>query len=334
MKHLLTLTSLCLLIGCNTPMPCKETADTLPQRAAYYWRTIFRLNTAERRFLTDHKVEKLYVRLFDVLVQEGQIVPNATIKFLDSLPQNIEIVPTVFLVKEVFEMNVDFVDKLYERITTMCETHDIKIVKEWQIDCDWTRTTAKQYFDFLRKLKTKLPPPLKLSATIRLHQFTMTPPPVDKGVLMCYNTGGIKDRKTKNSILNIDDIRPYVKDINQYKLPIDIAYPTFNWAVCFDFRDGSFKALFRNLATPPDNEHLEWLDKNQYKTISPFIQEGVQIEVGDEIRIEESHYDEIIKAKKLIEPNINNRFSTIIYHLDKENLSAYTKNEIDTIYNH
>ena len=75
----------------------------------------------------------------------------------------------------------------------MNEANDIENVKEIQIDCDWTASTQEAYFEFLHYLKEKAKDKqIQLSATIRLHQLSMTPPPVDRGILMMYNTGDVK----------------------------------------------------------------------------------------------------------------------------------------------
>ena len=52
---------------------------------------------------------------------------------------------------------------------------------------------------------------IRISSTIRLHQLAQTPPEADYGVLMCYNTGDLKDFNTKNSILDVKDVKPYLK---------------------------------------------------------------------------------------------------------------------------
>lgn len=59
----------------------------------------------------------------------------------------------------------------------MNEANDIENVKEIQIDCDWTASTQEAYFEFLHYLKEKAKDKqIQLSATIRLHQLSMTPP--------------------------------------------------------------------------------------------------------------------------------------------------------------
>lgn len=304
----------------------------------YYWKTTFKLDKRSQNFLKEHNVKRLYIRYFDVSSDNSRYdyenyipVPHATIRFEDPVPENIEIIPTVFIDNDAFRY-VDmqpYVEKLVDRILIMSETNDILNIKEVQLDCDWTKTTESDYFDFLFQAKKRLAENnIELSATIRLHQLNMKPPPVDRGVLMCYNTGAIKNPKTSNSILRSSDVEPYVKHLSSYRLPLDVAYPTFSWSVWF--RNGEFQALLRDLDLSSTCLTMESF--NVYTVNQTFYQEGHVIREGDEIRYESSNYNEIERIKKMIETKIVPN-SIIIYHLDSQNLSKYTKNEISKIYN-
>ena len=69
----------------------------------------------------------------------------------------------------------------------------------------------------------------QLSTTIRLHQLSMKAPPVDYGALMLYNTGDPRKWVERNPILDIRDVSPYLKRLNDYPLPLAAAYPVFSW---------------------------------------------------------------------------------------------------------
>lgn len=188
--------------------------------AIYYWRTTFKLDDYEKEFLNKNGIRKMYVRFFDVDVNPDTLssdrcVPVATISFNDSLPDGVEIVPTVFITPEAIKEWPSFSNFLARRIYAMCEYNGIS-PNEVQFDCDWTTSTRIAFFEFLKNVKIQFEeyyPNIKLSSTIRLHQLSQTPPDVDYGVLMCYNTGNFKDFDTKNSILDIEDVKPYLKYI-------------------------------------------------------------------------------------------------------------------------
>ena len=165
-----------------------------PVRSLYYWSTTFVNDSLKRQFYKAHNVQRLYIRYFDVVKRPNQEpLPNATITFNDSVPQGIEVIPTVFITNECMRQPPQFAEQLWQRIRQMNETHGVKNVKEIQIDCDWSKQTQDVYFQFLRQLHQLLAKAgLKLSVTIRLHQLGMQAPPVDKGTLMLYNTGDFR----------------------------------------------------------------------------------------------------------------------------------------------
>jgi len=308
-----------------------------PCNSIYYWKTTFRLSENERNFLSDHHIKRLYLRFFDVSVdlsdrKQVSAMPEATLIFNDTIPANLEIIPTVFIDNQLFKDNDAMIwteKKIVSRIMTMCKTNDVSNIREIQFDCDWTQTTEKAYFDFLERAKMLLKShKISISATIRLHQLRTKEPPVDRGVLMCYNTGGIRNPETVNSILSASDVAPYSKNIFYYPLPLDVAYPSFSWAVWF--KRGKFQALLRELN--PDNKNIKCKKYTYFYTVeNGFYQEGKYLSEGDEIRFENSDFKEIIDAKKLIEKEMKN-YSVILYHLDYNNLSKYSKDEINQIY--
>ena len=223
---------ICLLtiIGCskqNTPRALEE------GNAVYYWRTDFKLDSTERAFLQQYHINKVYCRYFDVVMNDddSEPKPNATITFSDTLPDSIEIIPTVYITEDcMHQKHQGLAEKIVKRIVQMNETNDIKQVSEIQIDCDYTSKSRKIYYDFLKEVRNQLSAlHFQLSTTIRLHQLAMEVPPVDYGALMIYNTGDPRKWEERNPILDYRDVYPYLKKLNQYNLPLAAAYPVFQW---------------------------------------------------------------------------------------------------------
>lgn len=326
-----------LIFSCENQSTKQETIESEeisnPRKSCnsiYYWKTTFTLSDKEREFLDEHQIKRMYIRYFDVYMENGSPGPEATIRFQDSIPAGLEIIPTVFIDNNLFRYcNMeDYPKKIVDRILVMSETNDVPNVREVQIDCDWTKTTIGDYYDFLEAVQKLLSKhEIFLSVTIRLHQLNMTPPPGDRGVLMCYNTGAVRNDQTRNSILTSDDVLPYSDRLSDYEMPLDLAYPTFSWAVWFE--DGNFKALLRTLE--PTHENLKNSYGNRYRVMNGFYHEGHYLAKWDVVRFEFSDFYEIMRTKKLLEHQLKN-FSVIIYHLDEKNLSKYTQNEIKKIY--
>ena len=197
--------------------------------AVYYWRTDLRLDSTEKAFLAQYNINKVYCRYFDVVMSDdGGPKPNATISFSDTLPDSIEIIPTVYITEDcMHQTHEGLAERIVKRIRQMNETNDIPNVHEIQIDCDYTSRSRKRYYDFLEEVRKIWGE--TLSTTIRLHQLSMPAPPVDYGALMVYNTGDPRKSQERNPILDYRDVAPYLKRLDSYPLPLATAYPVFRW---------------------------------------------------------------------------------------------------------
>ena len=216
---------LCLLIA-----GCSEREALSESNAVYYWRTDFKLDSTEWAFLQRYHINKVYCRYFDVVTNEegAEPKPNATISFSSTLPDSIELIPTVYITEDcMHQKHQGLAEKIVNRIRQMNETNDVKPVSEIQIDCDYTSKSRKNYYQFLEEVRQAWGQ--TLSTTIRLHQLSMEAPPVDYGVLMIYNTGDPRKWEERNPILDIRDVQPYLNQLDSYPLPLAAAYPVYQW---------------------------------------------------------------------------------------------------------
>ena len=217
-------------MGCSKQ---KAQDDDLERcNSVYYWRTDLRLDSAEKAFLNQYNIKKVYCRYFDVVMNDGasEPSPNATITFSDTLPEGIEIIPTIYITEDcMHKPHKDLAKKIVDRILQMNETNDIKNVREIQIDCDYTSKSRTTYYTFLEEIRHNLSTTYHLSTTIRLHQLSMPAPHVDYGVLMVYNTGDPRKWEERNPILDYRDVYPYLSRLDKYPLPLATAYPVYQW---------------------------------------------------------------------------------------------------------
>lgn len=211
----------------------------------------------EQEKLSQLKPDHLYMHYFDVDWSETlqMPIPKAVLRDGSSVRfyfPTIAVSPVVFITNRTFDMLPEkdcatLANKITRKIkqlnTDMNKDDTIARVSELQIDCDWTASTQKKYFLFLQVFK-KENPGITLSATIRLYPYKypdkMGVPPVDKGILMCYNLGKITNADTRNSIFDLQDLRQYLNG-NKYPLPLDLAFPVFGWYAWF--RDNQFKRI-------------------------------------------------------------------------------------------
>ena len=213
---------------------CNSRESLNDENAVYYWRTEWRLDSLERSFLSRYDVRRVFCRYFDVVIDDtddSDPHPNATISFVDSVPSDLEIIPTVYITEACMHRRHEgLAEKVVRRLVQMNETHDVMGVKEIQMDCDYTVQSRQLYYDFLADVRRiAADHGLRLSTTIRLHQLSMPVPPVDYGVLMIYNTGDPRRFEERNPILDLRDVQPYLHYLDDYQLPLAAAYPVYEW---------------------------------------------------------------------------------------------------------
>lgn len=285
--------------------------------AIYYWRTTFKLDSSETEFIRQHDIKRIYLRMFDVASEHDfdsggkAIVPIATTVFADSVPDDIEIVPTTFItveaLREMQGKENEYAIMIVKRLLAMASYNNCGPTREIQLDCDWTTKTKDIFNRLCCAVKEQLlEDSVKLSVTVRLHQLRQEAPAADRGVLMVYNTGKLKDPKAKNSILDFDDIKPYLSRSVDYPLPLDHAYPLFGWGVLFN--DGQFERI----VTEPDS---------------------IKTNASETLRIERPTAEEVLQVKRLVESQLGKPSrGNIIYHLDNNQLKHHNDNDITKIF--
>lgn len=322
-------------MGCSNSSGLKDYGQEKLDNGIYYWKTTFKLNDKEREFLKKHDIQRLYLKLFDVDFGEDydgtpRAIPIATTCFADSVPQDIEIIPVVYITQSAIHNNPDMDSLLYERIRAMGKRNGFDDMKEIQLDCDWTSESRPKFFHLCEKMRQWAHRDnILLSATIRLHQLRDSVPPVDRGVLMIYNTGSIYNPKTRNSILDAKDVKPYLKKDIQYRLPLSVAYPTYSWSI--QIHNDKFYSIVHD-ANLKDTSIFEKIDENKYRAKKDGSQDDNYFNEDDLLRTELGEVEEILKVKDLLNEHMQSSpQSHILYHLDEKELSKYTDREIEKI---
>lgn len=339
MKPHLSSLLLTLLIILSFPSCTTPTEKHIPTNGIYYWRTTFRPTAEERAFVHEHHIGRIYLHMYDVDIVEytsKNIEPVVTLQFQDSLIAGVEYVPTVYITQDAIRslegQEKIIAEKIVTRTLNMVDWHEIPDVQEVQIDGDWQTSTQQSYFLFCKELRKLLHARgLRLSATIRLSQLREKVPPVDRGVLMLYNTGSVRSAATKNSILDIETCKAYLshRAIQKYALPLDYALPTFGWASVYDAA-GEFRCLSYSQDYP--FPLFERIDSTHYQACYYDLYQGVFYCQGDIIRIENAPYALLKEVKSLLP--ISEQNSIILYHLDNRQTRYYSHEEINSIFAH
>ena len=321
-----------------------EKEENAPKgNAVYYWRTAFQLSDKEREFLKENDVKAIYVKFFDIVARENNIRPEATLLFQEKFPEDIEIIPTVFIDSKAFattSMPENMAEMIVARVDSMMVKNGYEISSEIQIDFDWTSTNRDLYYKLLGNISNMLHGQSRiLSTTIRLHQLNQPPPPADYGALMVYNTGNFSSPRESNSILSMNAVEPYLNRLGGYGLPLVTALPIYSWNLIF--HNDKFVVIARGVNHndttwfTPINDNIYRARK--YGALPSYTREGgagARVMPGDILRHEKADYtllDSVASAIEKVRPGALDR--VILYHLDDQSIIKYSKDEIHKIYN-
>lgn len=331
--------ALFLLVACG----CPNSGVPNPTPSVYYWKSDFHLSMAEKQFLHDHRIGKLYLHLFDVVREGTTLHPSSTVRFTDSLPADIQVIPVVFLNFDILNDTTgtaELPQLLARRVRRMMELNGGCLPQELQVDFDWTARNETLYFQLLAQLRDALQKEgiPRLSATIRLHQLARPIPPVDYGALMVYNVGNYANPRERCSILTPQLVRPYLPYLSSYRLPLCSALPVYQWNLLYH-RD-HFECILRGVNLL-DTTKFERIDDIHYRSLSyqaiPIgtisMQGDGRILPGDVVRHERvsaAMLDSVRLMLNEVSPACCQQ--VILYHLDEQQLSSYTYEELESIY--
>ncbi|MCW5804670.1 MAG: hypothetical protein KIT31_20025 [Deltaproteobacteria bacterium] len=337
---------LVLLAACaRTSDGEEEHRDGPPaQRAFYYWRTTLRLSDAERRAVTELGVARIYLRMFDVVWQDGAAAQVGVVAVEDRLPTGVEVVPVVFVRDEVLrrlprkqlpELAQRTWDTVAERMKLLGGAP-----RELQLDCDWTDSTRDAYFDLVRRVR-ELARGVALSATIRLHQIKYRErtgvPPVDRGMLMFYNMGKLVADREARAIFDAGTAEKYLARIADYPLPLDAALPIWAWAL--HVRDDRVVDLLQR-TDPDDLARADFLrpdGPDRYVATRTTFLDGAMLREGDQLKVEAMGPAEALTAARMLAPRLAAALpgaprTVSLFDLSERNLRRHGKDQLDQVF--
>lgn len=326
---------LLLILACNKK-------PVIVQPAFYFWKSNnYQFSEAERKYIDTLQLQKLYVKFFEVA--PDPVFGNAPISKTslriskwDSITA--EIIPVVFIKNDVFrQISNTGLDSLTNNVVFLVnkmKSEKINIISnEIQIDCDWTESTKENYFYFLKSLKQLSGQ--TVSVTLRLYPYKypdkMGIPPADKVMLMCYNLLNALQHETKNSILDIDELKQYLNQRKQYPLHIDVAFPAYSWMLLYQnnqFR-GSFNQQNENLLSILSPVNNLWYEVNKDTVVEEYY-----LRKGDRVKYETITPEVLLQAAKMMKDNmvLQDTVTISIFHLDEQKLKNYSYEILHNVY--
>jgi hypothetical protein len=329
--HLPRLSLLWPLALASLLLHCKTSSLPPVQPAYYYWQTSFSLSSTQQQYLQDIQSNHLLVKIADIGRDPatGNIQPYTLLELKDTAgTSNCRITQVVFLTNAVFQhITPKEITALARQVAELQYKSPLQdtIARAFQVDCDWTESTREPFFAFLSQLRQQLHPATVLSATIRLHQYKFPQrtgvPPVNRGMLMCYNTGDIDAVSETNSILDLADLKKYLIGApEQYPLPLDIALPAFSWWLVY--RDDELWKIL-----PGDHPQLH----NGLVEKGTFV-DGHYLRPGDVLR-QENISAELLKnaASWVARANLAEDVTLAFFHLDARSHQHYPASLIQAV---
>ncbi|MCZ4224980.1 hypothetical protein [Pedobacter rhodius] len=310
----------------------------------YFWRTVYKNQKPETKYLEDFKAKSLYVRIMDVDINPDtyEPVPVSPITFDDPLPKQTEIIPVVYLVNNIFNNLTEAQSKLLANriskfVNAKVNQAGKKIFKELQIDCDWTKTTRDKYFSFLKQLQSNASLKGKeVSVTLRLHQVknlvSSGIPPVKKVMLMCYNMGNLRKYGGQNSILDMHEMETYLKNgLENYPLKMDVALPLFSWAVVF--RKEKYAGISKHISKVQLSDKKLFRRRGNsilYDLLMDYPQAGLRN--GDIIRWEEISLNNLLVSSEFLSRYLKSEERNLVfYHLDTDLLKTFKHDDLQKV---
>ncbi|KAF2081791.1 hypothetical protein [Flavobacterium sharifuzzamanii] len=338
-KFLLLLILIILFVSCD------KKHETI--RSFCYWKTDLNFDKKDDSIIKRLKVKHLYIRFFDVdwSSQDNEPVPVADIRNVKLNKSQLEITPSVFITNEVFlKTNKGQLDtlalRIMKRINQIAIREKILPKNDFQeilIDCDWSPKSRENYFYLLKQIKKSFTK-TKLSATIRLWQYKYTTkagtPPIDRGLLMCYNITKPNDLNTENSIGTSRELSQYITH-NKYKLKLDIALPLYSWAVVF--RGNQYKGIISDYEQLINGQtKMKEIAPNKYLLKEDILIGKTYLRNGDLIRIEKISDEELEKMISIVKNKIeiDNKTKISFFSFDEKYINNYKIQNISKYYAH
>ncbi|MCU0328216.1 MAG: hypothetical protein MUE53_04425 [Chitinophagales bacterium] len=300
----------------------------------YYFRTMLSSDSSEILAFQQYKVQRLITKYFDIKVLDGAIYPEAKLQVSNNFlqfqkRQNIDIVPLIYIQQQVFQSPILNLDSLSTKVSRLIQkidsVNEFNVNKILHIDCDWTPSTQKPFFEFLSLLQAKTN--YKTHVTLRLHQIKYHEktgiPPADSFVLMFYNFGnlGIKE---KNSIFNTEDYQKYITSLKYYPKPLQIAMPVFSWWL--RYRDGQLISLISSAQLPIDSikANTKSLSNDEFIFEKEKIMLNFVFQTDEILKLEKIPIDDLRQASQDLKSQYAKGFQRVYwYELNPEYLKSY-----------
>ena len=332
---IMTLAVALVLNACNQQDRGTELKQHRPRTDVdfYYWKSKCAIGETEREYFSQLGSKRLFIRLFDVDIEGSRAVPVGPIQGFgkEQLPNDsTKVIPVVFITNQTFlnYVNDTMVERLAGNVGATIE-HIMGSANvaydEIQIDCDWTERTKVAYFRFLKQLAEQTE--RDISCTLRLHQIRDRQktgvPPVVRGSLMCYATSNPMEGDTRNSILDMELLKAYTANINEYPLDFDVILPIYSWGIVTNHL-GKVKLVNGLTEADMQTPMFEKKGENLYLVKEDGFLRDLYVNAGFSVKIETITPELLAEAKQYLDQKIERDFAWVYFHLSDGFLKRFT----------
>ncbi len=293
--------SLFILISILASCENKRAPVVIP--SVFHWR-----NVTGSEVYAAPEIQRVYHKLLDIDWNSTHGAhPISVVPVPEAFKHHLDLIPCIYITNRTFQNIGDAaVDKLAANLLRKLRFGCPADLAGVMLDCDWSPSTRERFFRLTRAMNDSLDVPV--ISTIRLHQYAHPSktgvPPADRGMLMPYNVGSVKEPGEVHSIFDEALASDYFRSNTPYPLPMDIALPAFSWGV--QFRKGQFMGILQESQI---DRALEFGLLSAATGVVQVIREDnddlPELHLGDEIRIEWMTPELIAAAASLAQHAVN-----------------------------
>lgn len=145
---------------------------------------------------------------------------------------------------------------------------------------------------------------------------------------MCYATSNPTEGMTRNSILDMELLKAYTTNINDYPLDFDVILPIYSWGIVTNHL-GQVKLVNGLTEDDLQSPMFERKDDNYYLVKDDGFLQGLYVSRGFTVRIETITPELLAEAKHYLEHQIHRDFSWAYFHLSQGFLNRFTIEDLN-----
>ena len=140
---------------------------------------------------------------------------------------------------------------------------------------------------------------------------------------MCYATSSPMENDTRNSILDMELLKAYTNNINDYPLNFDVILPIYSWGIVTNHL-GQVKLVNGLTEADLQTPMFEKQDNNLYLVKEDGFLQSLYVNAGFTVKIETITPELLAETKRYLDHQIDRDFPWVYFHLSQGFLDRFT----------